>query len=265
MSWPARRPGFMPVEAWKAAKALRDRSPPLLLAEAAALERLVGSAQMSKTWESLSLRAPSAGVSSWGLLLDVFVRSAPGVTFRPGLRGGLGEATALLEKISGRAAELAVMLDQLAELEINHDLDLPGVNLVSLLEAAGEGGLWNAPERYRLAQELEGVMPTLLHELAYATEDTGALPSSSRYAYALTGSGALVPEWVRFFDASYRDWNNHACRFVHGWTGEWWPLTDTELAGVAGAVLPHYPVVYREHVSKYLETAPADLDAYSPD
>jgi len=252
MSWPLRRPDFLPAAAWEAAQALRDRSPPLSPAEAGALARLVDGRRMGPVWRNLGNRAPAADSAAWRLLLDLFAQSVPGSAFRPKpLRQGLADAPPLLSKIAKQAQALASLLEELAALEQAHNLELPAMDLPTLLEQAGyDSNVWGA-SRVDLALELDGALPALLRELATETDDARAVPRLPHEAYALSQKSGLVPEWVRYVDASHRLY--YAAHLPLGLRD----LPDAELAAVGSAVLDLQ--VTREHVRKYRATAPPDL------
>jgi len=202
---------------------------------------------MGHVWRLLAARAPAADADGWRRLLELFVFSARGSGFRPALRGAVAEADALLPEIARHAAALAALLARLAELETSHALDLPPTDLLSLLDEAGRGG-----DDLDRALDLEGALPDVLRALADATDDARTLPGMPHEGYATTRKSGVVPEWVRYVDATHRLY--YAAHLPLGWQH----LADAELAAVGSAVLDLD--VLREHVAKYRTSSPADLD-----
>lgn len=268
MSWPAKRPAFLPAAAWEAARALHDRVPPLSAAEAGALERLLG-ADVANAWRTMARRARGADPAAWRLLLKLFVQSVPGSSFRPKeLRARLAEAPLLLAKIAKQARSLAALLDQLAELERAHALQgARSLDLLSLLEhseyellrlltrAGYENRMSEASQTEHLCLELDGVVPALLRELAAATDDTRAVPCLPHDAYALAQKCGALSDWVRYVDYSHRLY------FAPCLPAGLRTLTDTELAALGSAVLDRE--VSRETVRNARATTPEDL-LYGP-
>lgn len=257
------RPGYLPAVAWEAATALRDRSPPLSAAEAGALGRLLDGRGMGDVWRRLAASAPDADAYEWRRLLELFVYSARGSDFRPELRGALAKAGALLSQIAGRAAALAELLNSLAEIGVQHALDLPDIDLISLLDEAGYGDAWRAHgvADLELAMDLTGALPRALIALANIAEGLLVPPDAEdarlvrpgwpHEAYAVTRKSGGVPEWVRYVDAKHRFY------YAAHLPPRWRHLEHEELAAVGSAVLNL--TVLPEHVRKYRGTAPADL------
>lgn len=208
---PKRRPERVPPAVWAHAEKFRSgefRASPIELAK---LDRLL-SPEAGPLWADLLAQGVQHDdQQSWGILVDHFLATIPGVgRFNPKLPDKLRATRDRQHQIAERAEELADLLleheDEANQAGVSCPLELTGV--VSLLEAAG----WLPPpfrpwEKADLERSLQYLKPAaLLWEIAQAARDEQKQPTPlfPDQAYATKGNNAPVRKWVWQTDAVFR-------------------------------------------------------------
>lgn len=221
MSWPTRRPDYLPAAAWDHAHVLRAQAG----ADPQVLARLIAPG-MRPTW----LRLTRCGVSDptgWRLILESFHACRDGAGWDRDARGALRRARALMPDIIEAADHLRDLLEEARELGDRHALRLP--------------------IEFRDIDDRDPV--ELLGSLALAAEEHDPAPAHPDAAHATTTKAGPGADWARAFDTRWRLYTAPLVPLAR--------LTPADVARIGSAVLGY--AISRETVAKALRDAPGPL------